>query len=320
MNLAENIKSAYQRISPYLLKTPTTLSPVLSELTSGQVHLKNEHLQYTGSFKLRGALNKILSLSTDEKKKGVIAASSGNHGLGVAYSAKLTQVSATVYVPESASPMKLKGITFLGGKIKTVPGECLKAELTAKENAREKGQIFISPYNDLDVIAGQGTIGLELAEQIKDLDAVFISVGGGGLISGVAGYLKSVNPKITVVGCWPENSPVLLECIKAGKVIDVPESSTLSDGTAGSVEPDTITLNLCRKWIDQSALVSEEEIKNAIRLIAESESWIIEGAAGVAVASLIQKKDQFRGKKVAILLCGRNIDYKKFKGILDENC
>lgn len=316
VKLFENIQIAYGRIESHLLKTPTTLSNHLSSLIAGQVYLKNEHLQYTGSFKLRGALNKVLSLDSSEKKRGVIAASTGNHGLGVAYASQLAGVSASIYVPETASLLKLKGISFLGAKIRSVAGDCLKAELLAKKVAHERKQIFISPYNDLTVIAGQGTLGLEVHQQCGSLDAIFVSVGGGGLISGVAAYLKQVNPTIAIVGCWPKNSPIMLEWMKAGRAIDVPELPTLSDATAGAPESDTITLPYCQQWIDESVLVSEEEIRNAIRLMAQSESWIVEGAAAVAVAGLIQKKDIWMGKKIAVLLCGRNIDFEKFRSTI----
>jgi threonine dehydratase len=293
-----------------------TWSQALSESTGATVFLKNEHFQHTGSFKLRGALNKVLSLSSREKEKGVIAASTGNHGLGVAYAARIAGVPAAIYVPETASPIKVRGIAALGAEVRLVSGDCLEAELTAKKVAATQDQVFISPYNDIDVIAGQGTLGKEMLEQVSDLDAVFVSVGGGGLISGIAGYLKAMKPNVTIVGCWPKNSPILLEWIKAGRAIDVPEFPTLSDATSGSPETDTITFPYCQKWIDETVVVSEEEIGDSIRLIAESESSMIEGSAAVAVASLIRAGKAFRGKRVGVLLCGRNIDFGKFRSLI----
>lgn len=174
------------------------------------------------------------------------------------------------------------------------------------------GRVFISPYNDQTVIAGQGTIGLELFRQNKNLDAVFISVGGGGLISGIASYLKQKRPATQIIGCYPENAPIMHECIKAGKIIPVAEQPTLSDATAGNLEPGSITFPLCRDFIDHHVLVSEDEIKQALRLLADTERMIVEGAAGVALAAFLKMANSLKGKNVAIVLCGRNINFSKF--------
>lgn len=315
-SLFHDIQTAHHRITPHILRTPLTLSRFLSEKLGVEVYLKNEHLQHTGSFKLRGALNKILSLTSEEKQRGVIAASTGNHGLGVAYAASLAGVEATVYVPENASPVKLKAITSWGAKLIRVPGDCLLAELSARRAATQFYQTFISPYNDLTVIAGQGTIGLEISDQGPPMDAVFVSVGGGGLISGIATYLSEVSPGISVVGCWPENSPVMMEALKAGRVIPVEERPTLSDATAGGIEENCVTLPLCQKLIHEQILVTEQEIQNAIREIAEHEHWMIEGSAGVALASLMKNSDRYKGKRVAVVLCGRNIALGKFNEVI----
>lgn len=320
MEIFERIHMAAQRIGSDLIQTPVQLSYRLSEFTGASVYLKNEHLQLTGSFKVRGALNKIRGLTSEEKRRGVIAASTGNHGLGVCYAAQLEGVPATIYVPEGASPKKLKGIHDLHGKVVSVSGDCLTAETLARVAAAENNQVFISPYNDSDVIAGQGTIGLELMQQVSDLDAVFMSVGGGGLISGIGSYLKNFNPKVRVIGCWPKNSAALYQSLEAGKIISVQEWPTLSDGTAGGVEENSVTFPICQQVIDEKVMVSENEILAAIRKVAESESWLIEGAAGVALASLIQTKDQWRGKNVAVILCGRNLDSTRLNEIFGANC
>ncbi|WP_394332139.1 pyridoxal-phosphate dependent enzyme [Piscirickettsia litoralis] len=171
----------------------------------------------------------------------------------------------------------------------------------------------MSPYNDINVIAGQGTIGLELLEQCSELDAVFIAVGGGGLISGIGHAIKSINPSINIIGCWPEHSPALYNALNAGYIIpDSRDDETLSDGTAGGIEEGTITLELAQSIIDQKVLISEQAIKSAMKHIGEYERWIIEGAAGVAVAGLAQLADQYQGKKVAAILCGRNINLDKY--------
>jgi threonine dehydratase len=165
----------------------------------------------------------------------------------------------------------------------------------------------VSPYNDLEVIAGQGTIAVELARQVQDLDAVFVAVGGGGLIGGIGAYLKSVSPKTEIVGCWPENSPVLYQCLEAGRIVKVDELPTLSESTAGGLEPESVTLDICRRVMDRAVLVSEEEIRSAMRRVMEAEHWVIEGAAGVAVAGFLKEAERYRGKTVVMVLCGRNV-------------
>ena len=312
MILLQDIEAAEARIRPYIYETPLEESLVLSEQTGAHVFLKCEHLQRTGSFKFRGALNKILSLSEAERTKGVIAASTGNHGQGVALAAKIVDIPTTIYVPHDASPMKLKSIRSLGAQVQICDGDCLAAETRARDVAENKERVFISPYNDQTVIAGQGTIGLELFRQNKSLDAVFVSVGGGGLISGIASYLKQKSLTTQIIGCYPENAPIMVECIKAGKIIPIAEQSTLSDATAGNLEPGSITFPLCRDFIDQHVLVSEDEIKQAMRLLAETERMIVEGAAGVALAAFLKMASSLKGKNVAVVLCGRNINFSKF--------
>jgi len=210
-------------------------------------------------------------------------------------------------LPRDVSEQKLAVIKHLGGIPVLSAGDCLEAEYTAREAARNSGQVFISPYNDLQVIAGQGTIGLELARQLDRIDAVFVAVGGGGLIAGIAAYLKSVSPHTRVIGCWPENSRPLYECLRAGRIIEVPEEPTISESTAGGVEEGSVTLQLCQQLIDDYALVSEAEIREAMRLIFDEERWVIEGSAGVAVAAYLKGRERYAGQHVAIILCGRNI-------------
>lgn len=291
----------------------------MSRLGNAEVYLKLEHLQHTGSFKLRGATNKILSLDDEQLRAGVIAASTGNHGMGVCYAARHAGAAATIYLPRDVSEQKLATIKQLGGIPVLSAGDCLEAEYSAREAAHKSGQVFISPYNDAQVIAGQGTIGLEIARQLDRIDTVFVAVGGGGLIAGVAAYLKSASPHTRVIGCWPENSRPLYECLRAGKIIEVPEEPTISESTAGGVEEGSITFTLCQKLIDDYALVSEAEIIEAMRLIFHEEHWIIEGSAGVAVAAYLKEREKYAGQNVAIILCGRNISSKKLIGILQAH-
>lgn len=311
-SLYERIVDAHRAIRPQVAVTPLTHSPLLSAETGCDVFLKCEHLQHTGSFKFRGATNKLRLLDPEQRRNGVATVSTGNHGQGVALAGKLAGVPVTVYAAVTASPVKLDAIRALGATVVTIDASTLEVELEAARRAARDGLPFISPYNDIDVIAGQGTIGLELVEQHPGLAAVFASVGGGGLISGIGSALEQASPETHVVGCWPANATTLYRCMQAGKVIDVEESDTISDGTAGGVEPDAITLPIAQRVIDRSVLVSEEEIKSAMKRLAQTDRWMVEGAAGVALASLLQIAPAYRGKAVAVVLCGRNIMLDKF--------
>ena len=305
------ILEARNRIGQHVLNTPVSRAHWLP----GEVHLKCEHLQHTGSFKLRGALNRLLTLDAAARQKGIITASTGNHGQGIARAAQIAGVQATVFVPEDAAAVKIAPMRAMGVEVETVAGDGLAAEVAARAAAEASGQIFVSPYNDPWVVAGQGTIGIELEEALGVLDAVFVSVGGGGLISGIAGYLKSVQPGLRVVGCWPENAPAMARCLDAGEIQEVGEQPTVSDGTAGGIESGAITFDACAALIDEQVLVSEAEIAAAMRMLAEQERWIIEGAAGVALAACLKQSAAYVDARVAVVLCGRNIALEKFLGV-----
>lgn len=279
-------------------------------------YLKLEHLQRTGSFKLRGASNKIALLTPEQAARGVVAASNGNHGLGVAAAARIRGIEAEVFVSAQVAPAKAQRIEAMGARIRYAGDDPLTAEIAARRAAEESGRVFISPYNDRDVIAGQGTIGVELRRQVSNLDAIFVAVGGGGLIGGIGTYYKATAPKTEIVGCWPENSPVLYECLRAGRVIEVAEQPTISESTAGNIEPDSVTLEYCRDTIDSSVLVSEDEILSAMRLMLETEHWLIEGAAAVAVAAYLKEAQRYDGRKVAIVICGRNLSPDALRRVL----
>ncbi|HTS30032.1 MAG TPA: threonine/serine dehydratase [Bryobacteraceae bacterium] len=299
------IAAAYDRIRPWVRETP--LEECDSAASGVSVFLKLEHLQRTGSFKFRGASNKIAGLTPEQAAAGVIAASNGNHGLGVAAAAQMRGIAAEVFVSSQVSPAKAQRIESHGARIRQVGNDPLSAEVAARRAAEQAGKVFISPYNDLEVIAGQGTIAVELEQQLPRIDAVFVAVGGGGLIGGIGAYLKAASPRTEVVGCWPENSPVLLECLRAGSVVDVAEQPTLSESTSGGLEPGSVTLDVCREVIDRSVMVSEDEILRAMRLILKTEHWVVEGAAGVAVAAFRKDASRYAGRNVVIVLCGRNV-------------
>ena len=317
MNFPEDVVTAADRVRSYIRKTHLTHSRPFSDLVNADVWFKLESLQITGSFKARGAVNKILSLKDQEKEQGVVSASTGNHGAAVAYAAGELNIGCTIYVPDDTSPTKLENMEQFGAKIKVHGDDCIKAEEKARQVSISTGETYVSPYNDPFVMAGQGTLGVEIESQCDGLDVIIISVGGGGLIGGTAGYLKSVWPEIHVIGCSPENSAVMIHSMKAGRVLDLESRPTLSDGTAGGIEENSITFPICCNVIDESILVTENEIKKAMITYMEKEHQLLEGAAGTAVAALIKKKDDLHGKRVGVVICGGNISLDTVREILN---
>ena len=307
---------AANRIAPYIRETPLDYSPYFSELTGANVYLKLENLQHTGSFKLRGAFNKLLSLSEEDREAGGVAASSGNHGAAIAHAMKVLGVAGTIFVPEQTSPTKVDAIKRAGGDVRFFGTDGLDTEMHAREYAEENGMVYLSPYNDPDVIAGQGTCGVEIAKQLTDVDAVFIAVGGGGLISGVGSFLKSVNPSLAVVACQPAASAVMTESVKAGTIVDLPSAPTLSDGTAGGIEADAITFGICRDITDEYVVVSEKQIAESMRGFIDSHHMLAEGAAGVAIAGLLASGDKYKAKNVVVIVCGGNVSRETLKQVI----
>jgi threonine dehydratase len=310
--LFARILEADAAIRPQVAVTPLEPSALISGELGCQVLLKYEHMQPTGSFKIRGATNKVRLLDGPSRRAGVLAASTGNHGLAVARAGGLAGVPVKVYVGSATVPAKLAGIRALGAEVVVVDGPPLEAELAARRKAEAEGLVYISPYNDLDVVAGQGTLGVELLNQEPGLDAVFIAVGAGGLIGGTGAAIKAMNPGVQVVGVWPEASPCMLRALEAGRIVPVEEHETLSDGTLGAIEPGSVTFPLCQAVIDSRVAVSEAEIADAMFRLAETDHLMVEGAAGVALAGLIKCAPAYRGRKVAVVLCGRNIGPQAF--------
>ena len=297
---------ATTRLQGYIRQTPLRQSPALSDAGHNEVLLKLENRQHTGSFKVRGAMNKLLSLTPLERADGIVAASTGNHGAAVAFGLQaLPGIPGLIFVPENASPAKVAAIKRLGVEVRFHGTDGLETEQFARRYAQQNRMRYISPYNDPQVIGGQGTVGAELKE--AEIQAVFVAVGGGGLIAGIAGYLKQVLGPVRIVGCSPENSAIMAESVRAGQILDLPSLPTLSDGTAGGLESGSITFGLCRQLVDEFALVSEAEIKAAMRLLIEDEHLLPEGAAGVAVAGYLKRAAAFRGERVAIVICGGNV-------------
>jgi len=316
LDFSKIVDESTERIRPFIRKTYFTYSPAFSEFTSANVRFKMENLQVTGSFKARGAVNKLLSLNREQRRKGVVSASTGNHGAAVAYAAQELNVKCSIFVPNDASEAKLNNIKNYNAKIEIYGKDCVDSEMKAREVARQNEQVYVSPYNDLDVVAGQGTVGYEINNQCDGLDVIIISVGGGGLIGGIASYLKSVWPSLHVIGCSPENSAVMIHSIKKGEILDLESLPTLSDGTAGGIEKHSITFPICKDIIDQTILVSEKEIQNGMLKFVENERMLLEGAAGTAVATLIKMKDELKGKKVGVVICGGNISLDVLSKIL----
>ena len=318
MTIYKEVLSAEKRIRPHIRKTYLEYSPYLSSRVDGRVYLKLECLQHTGSFKYRGALNKFLSLSPKNRQGPVITASSGNHGTAFAAILQKFGGQGVVYLPQNASQAKVNNLRQYGVDLEFFGTDCIMSETLAKETAEKKQQVFVSPYNDSQIIGGQGTIAVELLEQLDAIDSVLVPVGGGGLISGIAGYLKTIDEHIDIIGCQPENSAVMYASIKAGKIIEMASKPTIADGTAGGIEPGSITFDICRETVSDYILVSERDIKAAIRHIAEKHQILIEGAAALSVACLLKEKDRFKDKQVVLIISGKKISLALLKEILNE--
>jgi threonine dehydratase len=309
------IAKATARIRSVVSPTSLVKSKALSKDRTG-VYFKMENLNPTGSFKIRGAANKILSMTDDERAKGVVTASTGNHGAGVGFMCHKTGTRGTVFAPSDVSTAKYEGMIAFGVDVIKTDGDPINGEIASRKYAAENGMSFISPYNDPQIIGGQGTIGFELYAEHQDLDAVFVSLGGGGLMSGIAVALANLSPKTKIIAVSPSNSNVMQQSIAAGKILDLPSKPTLSDGTAGGVEEGSITFDFCRDYVDEFIDVSEDELVNGLRLFIEDTNTIGEGAVGVAVAGYLKQRDRWKDRKTAIIACGGNIAKSTLKEIL----
>jgi len=314
--LAENVARAAERVMPYVRHTPLDHSVRFSNDSGANVWMKLENLQHTGSFKLRGAFNKLLSLTEDERNGGCVVASSGNHGAAVARAMAQLGVKGVVFVPEQTSSTKVSAIRESGIEVRFFGTDGLDTEIHARQYAERNEMQYISPYNDADVVAGAGTCGVEIAESLPEVDAVFVAVGGGGLISGVGAYLKSLRSEVSVVACQPEASPVMTRSVEAGRILELHSDPTLSDGTAGGIEAQAITFDLCRSLADDYVLVSEKQIANAMRTFIDAHHMLLEGAAGVALAGLCARADQYRDKNVVVIVCGGNISRETLRQVI----
>ena len=301
----DNVYRANYALKNVVRKTDVIYAPKLANGVN--LYLKTENLQTTGSFKIRGAYYKMSNLSAEEKAKGVVACSAGNHAQGVALAAKKNDIKAVICLPDGAPISKVEATKSYGAEVCLVNGVYDDAYQKALELQSEKGYTFIHPFNDEDVIAGQGTIGLELIEQIPDLDAVIVPIGGGGLISGIAYTVKTLNPNVKVYGVQAVGAPSMKKSIDDGQVEELTAVSTIADGIAVK-KPGDLTYELCKKYVDEIATVTDDEISAAILALMEQHKLVTEGAGAVAVAAAMFKKFNLEGKKVVCILSGGNID------------
>jgi len=311
--IADAALAAAGRIDGHIERTPLRRSAAFSDALRADVYFKLENHQTTGSFKLRGATNRILTLSAQQREKGCVAASSGNHGAAVAFAMQAHGVGGIIFVPEQTSPAKIEKIRLYGGDVRLFGTDGLDTEQHARQYAADHGMFYLSPYNDEQVMAGQGTCGVEIVEDLPDVDAVFIAVGGGGLIGGSGSVLKTHSTGVRVYGCQPAASPVMSRSIEAGRIIDMPSEPTLSDGTAGGIEHEAVTFAVNQVVVDDWVIVGEDQIAAAMRAYMASEGEPIEGAAGVAIAAMLARREELTGSKVVVIICGGNISQETLK-------
>jgi threonine dehydratase len=320
----EKIEKAKERLSGIVHTTPFSYAPNLSKFCENNIYLKKENLQITGSFKLRGAFNKIASLSEDERSLGVVAASAGNHAGGVAFSAEYFGIDATIFMPEATPLTKVNGVKSYGAEVKLKGSNYDEAYDEAIKYAKAKNLTFVHPFNDDEVIAGQGSVALELLKQSKDLnvelDAIVVPIGGGGLISGIASVLKAqkeLYPNIKIIGVTSAGAPAMNLSFKAKKPINSESVKTIADGIAVK-NTDNHTLDLILDMVDEIVEVEDKEIANAILFLVEKQKLVVEGAGAVGVAAMMHNKIDIKDKNIAILLSGGNIDVTMLSLIIEK--
>jgi len=300
---------ARQRIGSLARRTPVIEAPILSERANTKVVHKLENLQTTGSFKIRGATNKLLSLSEEQRKRGVMTVSSGNHGRAVSHVASRLGIHATICLPDTVPENKREAIRRSGAELVMAGATYAEASDAAVSLKEERGLTMIHPFDDPFVIAGQGTIGLELLEDFPGIDTVLVPLSGGGLMGGIAFVLKSADPTLRTIGITMERAPAMVESLRAGKVVDVVEEPTLADALAGGLGAENLyTFDMIREYVDDTVLVSEEEIAAAMAFALEEYHLVVEGGAAVGIAALLADKVRELGKNVAVVISGSNVD------------
>ena len=312
------IYEAKERIKDVVVNTPFSYSPNLSEISKSEVYLKKENLQVTGAFKIRGAYNKIASLSDEQLACGVVAASAGNHAQGVALSASKFNIKAVIIMPESTPLTKVNGVKHFGAEVILAGANYDEAYAYALKYGEENSLTFVHPFEDEEVIAGQGTVALDILESCEDVDAVVIPVGGGGLISGMALAIKSINPNIEVIGVSAVGAPALKNSYDLKRAVDTTSVRTIADGIAVR-DTSELTLEHILKNVDKFINVDDEEIASAILFLLEKQKLVVEGAGSVGVAALLHHKLEYlKGKKVAVVLSGGNMDVTLLSVIIEK--
>lgn len=309
LNAIEILKAA-KRLEGITYKTPLILSEKLSRLTHGEVYLKLENLQKTGSFKIRGAYNAISQLPRSERKRGIITASSGNHGIAIAYISRKLGLKAKIVMSKKASKEKIRRCRELDAEVILAGENYDEAEAYCKKLAEKQKLTYISSYEDTRVIAGQGTIAYEILEEKPEIDSILVPVGGGGLLSGVAVWAKTLNPEIKVIGVQTTKARTMYECFKAKRMIEVPVEPCIADGLAGKISPTTLQITL--KYVDDIILVDDEKLMDTVKWALENEKQVIEPSGAVGIAAILQNKLEVdEGERIAIVVSGGNIDVSK---------
>lgn len=310
------VYSAKKRIEKYIKRTPFEFSQILSDNTGGEVWLKLENYQITGSFKIRGAANSLLQLTPDQRIKGVVASSAGNHGLGLGVIGQSLGIKVKIFLPKNTPEAKISALKQTGVELVVEGDEYIEAERNATKDSEQSGRIFISPYNNKEVITGQATVGLEMLEEKPALDKVIVPVGGGGLISGIGSVWKQTTDT-KIIGIQSIASPVMFESIKTGKIVDIPLHESIAEGLHGGIEPDSITFELCKECVDEYLIIKETSILKAMKFMLFKHHHVLEGAGAVGVGALMEHPKKFKNKKVGVVLSGSNIDESLFKKLVD---
>ncbi len=313
--LIEEVKKAKEVLSKVARKTPLIHSAFLSN--ENNIYLKSENLQLTGSFKLRGAYYKISKIPKEDKNKGVIACSAGNHAQGVALGAKERNIPAAIFMPATAPISKVEATKSYGAEVKLIDGVYDDAYKAAVEFQKETGGIFVHPFNDLDVIAGQGTIALEIMEQLDKVDAIVVPIGGGGLISGIAATVKHINPDCKVYGVQAQKANSMYRSMEEKKRVELTSVNTFADGTAVKL-PGELTFEFCQKFVDEVVTVSEDEIAAALLTLMEKEKIVSEGSGALSVAAVMFNKIPLKGKNIVCVVSGGNIDVNILSRVINR--
>ena len=313
----DDIRRAHERIGPSIARTPFELSQTLSALTGVQLYLKFENQQFTASFKERGALHRLMSLSRAEGERGVIAMSAGNHAQALAYHGKRLGIPTTIVMPRSTPNSKVEQTRAHGAEVILHGSQFDETQAFTRELTRERDLTLVHPYDDPEVIAGQGTLALEMLETGNRIDTLLVPIGGGGLISGVAVAAKALHPSIQIVGVQSERYPSAHHAFHGLDPNDVPNHDTVADGIAVK-SPGILTMELIRRHVDDIVLVAEDDIEQAIFVLAEIEKTVVEGAGAAGVAAAMRYKERYRGQNVGTILCGGNIDMMTLSSVLQR--